>query len=960
MTPTRQLKKFSQLSSRALKIDSIFPKVDADQVNITATKTTTNDVYNLTKEVIKVTSISFDSPSNTYSGVDGSTMLSKDRIMYLCTFNTPSAIHPKLDVGFGAKFIYYLDGQGLLSNDVIFGANLMAALIYDQTIDGFVSYTQLPSIPKINTVSAGTAITVTPTVGPTGTDYQISYSGIIPDVNLIIDIQPTGGFTKFKQLIATAGFHPGYWYSFEYQCKHIVPGTNIVNTDVVAPITEVILVQALTASTYDPNTVRSLQFPSDIIHWRHFDDQLINHVDETIFTPQPNDIPEPRIRTTNGGNISFESPVINRTGRIFRRIDTIQRIDFPFDWRSVDYFRAKLKDNGFFLKVTGALSTITNATSYQAGTIFTTGNRYYLLTSTITTSTVSIPDYLNFCIDISIPIGSVGNYNQYLSPGTAVVKLMTVNNIDITIDADLSDFRYVKTFTPVSSEVPGATYIRAYNIDMKDFIPAYSEAVAWEYYPDVVLYNPQSGPLSDISIGRLTSDITICGGMGMEIGDFCRNVISISSLGARANYTTIEESCQFIFTYGCTGPVDVKKFSTGIFLNQSSLADIGCLSTNIAASYLSGFGSVNCGEANNLLFFESSSAVVGSMNNNMTFRSCSGLKVGSFNRNITDSYSIGVVYENNCTDIHLNSVPNTIEGSTYSRSGDVIKNQCANINLYSYGNNIFEDAQNIFANDYRTLVYNCVFTRSSNINFTMPTPTAENIFQSYVFTDSVNCNIIIGSNNLNTDIPKVIIEGCDTINLTNNKNDSGFGTYIKNSGNINITTCTINNNCFSIYGSNDIYLVNIFIDGINVHNTGFFAYSSGTFNGLTATNLKIVDSFNIKLLDNVGAAVNIKNVVIEGCETINFLQKQNLVSCDFRHIDRINIKGDPTTAIACYGLNLRDLDASVIPNIFQLNTLLTSSIDMIGYIDGSNKYFVGTKFSGPGVPVAATYYQLLV
>ena len=44
---TRQIKKFSQLAGRALKIDTIIPKVDQDQINITATTTTPDNIFNL-------------------------------------------------------------------------------------------------------------------------------------------------------------------------------------------------------------------------------------------------------------------------------------------------------------------------------------------------------------------------------------------------------------------------------------------------------------------------------------------------------------------------------------------------------------------------------------------------------------------------------------------------------------------------------------------------------------------------------------------------------------------------------------------------------------------------------------------------------------------------------------------------------------------------------------------------
>src|SRR6185503_2853881 len=126
-----------------------------------------------------------------------------------------------------------------------------------------------------------TTLTVTPTQVGNSIDYQVELPAL-PSIALIVDIT----YTNLVALINSSTLVPGVWYRFVYQCIHQIPYTNVLNTSSSLTIpTEHLLVQAINTNTLDRISVRSMEHPQDIIHWRWEDNLVVTPTnDGPLFT----------------------------------------------------------------------------------------------------------------------------------------------------------------------------------------------------------------------------------------------------------------------------------------------------------------------------------------------------------------------------------------------------------------------------------------------------------------------------------------------------------------------------------------------------------------------------------------------------------------------------------------------------------------------------------------------------
>jgi hypothetical protein len=105
----------------------------------------------------------------------------------------------------------------------------------------------------------------------TNTNYEVSAEDIRSSFEDTIDTLKLGivtmaSYADLKTLVTNSRLEPGMWYSFPYETKHVVVGPGILNTASTGytPITETLMIQAKTTSTFF-HQAKSLDYPSDDI-----------------------------------------------------------------------------------------------------------------------------------------------------------------------------------------------------------------------------------------------------------------------------------------------------------------------------------------------------------------------------------------------------------------------------------------------------------------------------------------------------------------------------------------------------------------------------------------------------------------------------------------------------------------------------------------------------------------------
>jgi len=113
-------------------------------------------------------------------------------------------------------------------------------------------------------------------------------------------------YSNLLALVSGSGLVAGQKYLInDYKSKHLIPNTSDLNI----PSTEPIIVTAISINQFEPIAI-SPSFPNDIIYYEFTSDQS----------------------AVSGSD----------TGYIYRRIDTVNNNDIPFDFRSVKFRRYKL------------------------------------------------------------------------------------------------------------------------------------------------------------------------------------------------------------------------------------------------------------------------------------------------------------------------------------------------------------------------------------------------------------------------------------------------------------------------------------------------------------------------------------------------------------------------------------------------------------------------------------------
>jgi len=889
------LQKFSGLTSKNAKLSSILPKVDQDGININATKTTFDQVFDITREIINVGPAATTDGGASFVKIVSELPTNKGMMQFYVEFEADALAGATLDLGFGAKPIttQLNNGQQIpVDNDVISSSG---SYLFIYTGAVFILLQQkVYTDDVIADPTAGNIVTVTPVVGTNGTTYKVYVpTGAVPETVLIIDltVDMDGGFAQLKSLKASNALKTGYWYKFVYQCIHKIPGTNILNTDPTVTVTQPLIYEQFIVRALSPNqlcetTVKSLSYPEDIIHWRDTDDAVIDQNNE-IFLNYNFGL-NLRTEVTHSPYISYLSPAVTRPGRIYYREDTIQRVSSPYDFRAVVYQRKAV----IFLSGNIALymNSVPLTIGYVSdGTIILAGGAYYLALKSFTATTTNVSDYSSLLMDITITYA-----NKYVATndyGHTVFTFSSGTQVQVAVNP--SDVSYFRTFRQVGVNV------NAYNVEIKDFVSAYIESIAWEFYPDIVFLNDSGVADSNVIIEGFSYDMTINGAFNMNIGAGSRNITmeitgtqlgdEVIEIGRGSNFINllgvtkshdIGIGCSGICTYNSIGRTTIGNYteSTVLISTQSSGLSIGDNNENIAC-YVS-YGNIGNSNFYVGLIYEAN------------------FSVGNLNRNLYDSYSYNGSFGNENSDISLNASAVLIEGITGNRVGDTIGSSCDLITIFTAGNNRFENAKNITTDQDKYLVF-----------------IDSDIVDSEDITLTTNTTLpLVGQQHMN-----IFAENAYTINVAiASSGGDFFGCTVKNCDTVNINGCFSDDGLFYIEGVFNTTFTNVISDIRH----RIQKIKECTFENLTLLNGQMIDLFgcNLKNLNiSTGALMNLQGFVFQPASVIS------VGGCFFTNLSGINLSGITATAM----------------NVFAITN--SSNISISGAITANNSNIIGTQ-----------------
>lgn len=609
--------------------------------------------------------------------------------------------------------------------------------------------------------SPDSSITVTPVQVGNSIEFQIELPAL-PSINLIIPIT----YTDLVTAINTSTLKPGYWYQFAYQCIHQIPYTNVLNTSSTLTIpTETLLVQALSVNSLDRTQVRCLEHPQDIIHWRWEDNKVVTPTNEDpLFTTLYMDTINDGMSSSKfaKGTISFVSPTVNRAGRIYYREDTIQRISTPYDFRGVVLRRWALSKDGNGFYVFKNTLSYTASTSYKHHDIILDGANYWLVVYPFV-STASISNHTYNLVrlnDIIAP--SSGNTPQFIATNPTSYVIYDTDNqyfstkVEIQVDSTFEDHF---TFYNVQGT------LQAYNVKIKDYIPAWIEAVTWEFYPNIVFGTHLNGgitPITNVEIANFSYDLTLFNLTSVRIGAFCRDIFINGRANGSIGNIDIADNNQFLHIDQM--PLGGETTTTKRLINKIGLGNRGLVlwggaydigtNNNRVMSYST--SNVIIGDTNYVLALVAGSHEIGDFNSFVCLNSCVTNTVGDRNRNIFNVLGTNTRLGNYNVDINSLKA-NLIEGVGVPHSNNVVGNNCSILTI-SGNNNYYDRVSGMLVPDGVTIT-SCKF---DNIGGIAITNTGAMALTRSIFRD---INGVIGLTDSNT--TDSLIERCPNLVLTN-------------------------------------------------------------------------------------------------------------------------------------------------------------------------------------------------
>lgn len=786
----------------------------------------------------------------------------------------------------------------------------------------------------------GNLVTVTPVQSSNKIDYRVKVMpSALPSTDLIIDTN----YTNLMTLLSTSTLQPGKWYRFSYRCIHQIPYTNVLNIDSALTVnSEDLLVQAISTSLLDRTSVRSMQYPQDIIHWRYEDNIVTTPTNEDpLFTSLFLNTLDPLIPNKfTGGAISYVSPTVNRAGRIYYREDTIQRVSTPYDFRGVVFRRWALeKDGNNNYSFKNAL-TYTNATLYKYHEIILHSGIYYLVVFPFT-STVIFEDHLvNLTPLNSIFSSGFGAVPVYIATNPTAYILYNTDNVyftsstlEINVTTDYQD-----SFTFYSN----ANTLMAYNVHIENYIPAWVEAVTWEFYPNIVFGNHLIGgatPITNVKIGRFSYDLTLYNVTSIDIDNYCRDIFINGRANNDIGNIKISKNNQYIHLdqYVAGGEtVSVKRLITNIGLGNRGLIlsggayNIGDNNNRVFCAITS---NIVLGNSNYLVNLISGSSDIENFNSFICLKNCILNTMGDRNRNIFSISGSNTVFGSFNVDI-TSLQPNPVEGVALPHHANIIKDQNSNIiisgnyNTYnkvsnlSYTNLItltscsFDDVYdvNLLTSDLVACSFsNCEFKKSNSISFDNVSAQKSKILNvvSFVSESGFFISSIFDTIN-NLEINNVLITFSNFKTVNNTTLD-----FVNSSS---VTYC--NFNCvFGISLESTVPFVISLIDIVNSSNIVINSELVG-LTSITLSELKIDSCKNLSFLELNDSIITSSFL---NCEDVSF-KYVYINKSEFRNFSSNNI-GDNIPL----GLDYSDVKISIIDSVFNN----VSSFQIIAYTNDS-------------------------
>jgi len=938
------LKKFTQLPSKNAKLDSILPKVDLSDVNVKATKTTFNQVFDITRETINVGEVTTTDGGQSFSLLVADLPTNKSLMYFYVKFPVDALAASTLDLGFGAKPLELKanDGQNyqFVDNGMIKGGGTYLLMYDSLASSGFVM--MRPPVDRV-TVSASSTVGNIATVASVTTpgshliDYQITVlPQNIPNVNLIIDLTADldGGFGSLETTKTAASLKPGYWYKFLYTCIHKVPGTSYLNTNPLVQsfpgctvVSEEFIVQAIDVDKLSFTTVRSLQYPEDIIHWRDTDSTVINQNAEEFI---PSTFVNGKNNVINGSNIQYflNPTTVSRAGRIYYREDTIQRTIAPYDYRSVVYIRYALKINaGGNYKFFGAVPLAPGP--YFTGAIVEVNFRYYIVTEAFTALTTNLLDSSAFLKDITV----VASGSKYLSTSNSLFVPFGYNGSQKIIEVDPLDFIFTKTF-PIAIPT-SVSQSFAYNVEIKDFAAAYVEAVTWEFYPDIVFYLGSNGSQpTNITIDGFSYDMTFVGAQNATIGSYCRNITLDGNI--IGSPIVIGKNCRNIMMSNLRGPIGIGPDCSEIqVVGSNGIVKIGDSNTGISFNLNQPGERVEIGSDNANILLSSFDGTIGSGNTYIAVSNSFKYSIGNNNRSINDSYSNGGVIGERCEFIYLNAPTTLVEGITSLRDGDIV-NGSSDVKIFTSGKNSIIKTINLknIADPGLTLI-NSIFNTTEITNFSYTagvvlynTYLVVQLRQTYNIQDILS--IPVGPGNYWI----CNFTNCDTLTLDRISPDGGFLQFesVLNSTFTNglfNTSALIQNVKYATFTNIDLYYSNLInIHGITLGNMTLWYANLSNINTITMSLFTKVTVYYLSILNSrdisfsgLSATTNYDKLFIDKCVTVEINGNMSLSDAKIEGTSSLTLKVTAPTSISQFSIT--NANKMINPN-----TLVSSIVDL--------------------------------
>ncbi len=738
-----------------------------------------------------------------------------------------------------------------------------------------------------------TSLTVTPVQDGDSIEYQVELPAL-PSVNLIIDIT----YANLVTAIGASTLKPGFWYRFPYQCIHTIPYTNVLNTSSSLTIpTEHLLVQAISTNTLDRIQVRSMEHPQDIIHWRWEDNVVVTPTNEDpLFTTLYIDTIDalmPNVFTKG----SVLSTPFTRAGRIYYREDTIQRISTPYDFRGVVYRRWALKKDGSGNYVYKNTLTYTNTTLYKHHDIILNAGINWLVIYPFTaTSSISNHNYNMINLNDAIA-SSTGNTPQFIATNstTYVVfdtdsQYFTSSKVEIDVDTTFQD-----AFTFYNA----AGTLQAFNVQIKDYIPAWIEAVTWEFYPNVVFGTHLGGgitPITNVSIGNFSYDLTLYNVTSVTISNYCRNIFINGRASGNIGDIILEENNQFLhIDQSPVGgdSVTVKRLINKVGLgNRNMILHGGSIVVGNNNNRIVSYNTSNLvlGDTNYVAAFVSGTHEVEDFNSFITLNSCVNNTVGNRNRNVFNILGTNTKFGDYNVDIS-SLKPNVVEGVGIPHSNNIVGNYNSLI-VVSGTNNYYNRVASMIIPDGYTIT-SCSFENLVGGIYIVNSGAGYSFTRS-IFKDITNTISITDSTITDSEIskcPSLTLTAVSLVNsklkVCNNVTISSVSITSSSFENVNTATISLVTSSSIVYSKfekvsnlNITYLVQAIIGYLQITNNSTLNLTSTLNTGLTNVVINHVTIDNTSNINILELNDTLSKVVIVNTAGLS-IYYGNLINCSF-------------------------------------------------------------------------------